>query len=49
LVWVKGSAQVCTQFVVEDALKLRDEPARCQRIPGNKGDAGTGAHIDQPV
>src|SRR6516165_6649217 len=25
------------------------EPARCQRVPGNKGDAGTGAHIDQPV
>ena len=25
------------------------EPARCQRVPGNKGDAGTGAQIDQPV
>src|ERR1700746_1702045 len=25
------------------------EPASCQRVPGNKGDAGTGAHIDQPV
>ncbi len=25
------------------------EPARCQRVPGNKGDAGPGAHIDQPV
>jgi hypothetical protein len=25
------------------------EPTRCQRVPGNKGDAGRGAHIDQPV
>src|SRR6267142_2626941 len=23
------------------------EPARCQRVPGNKGDAGRGAYIDQ--
>jgi hypothetical protein len=25
------------------------EPACRQRVPRNKGDAGTGAHIDQPV
>src|SRR5580704_10067637 len=25
------------------------EPASCQRVPGNKGHAGAGAHIDQPV
>ncbi len=25
------------------------EPTHCQRVPRNKGNAGTGAHIDQPV